>query len=71
MLYIRLGQLLAGIHPIFLLFGKVICPFDEAKYKALLDGLEAVELKLSEVLEDNETLRIDSEYFKKSLNIQL
>ena len=33
----------------------------------MLDGLEAVELKLSEVLEDNETLRIDSEYFKKSL----
>lgn len=31
----------------------------------MLDGLEAVELKLSEVLEDNETKRIDSEYFKK------
>ena len=32
-----------------------------------MDGLEAVELKLSEVVEDNETLRIDSEYFKKAL----
>jgi len=31
----------------------------------LLEGLEAVELKLSEVLEDNESFRIDSEYFKK------
>jgi hypothetical protein len=31
----------------------------------LLEGLEAVELKLSEVLEDNEKFRIDSEYFKK------
>ncbi|MCT7550537.1 restriction endonuclease subunit S [Aliarcobacter butzleri] len=30
-----------------------------------MDGLEAVELKLSEVLEDNDTKRIDSEYFKK------
>ena len=31
----------------------------------MLDGLEAVELRLSEVLEDNDTKRIDSEYFKK------
>ncbi len=30
-----------------------------------MDGLEAVELKLSEVLEDNDSFRIDSEYFKK------
>lgn len=30
-----------------------------------MDGLEAVELKLSEVLIDNETKRFDSEYFKK------
>lgn len=30
-----------------------------------MDGLEAVELKLSEVLVDNETKRFDSEYFKK------
>ena len=32
-----------------------------------MDGLEAVELKFSEILEDNETVRIDSEYFKKAL----
>jgi len=31
----------------------------------LLDGLEAVELKLSDVLEDNDSKRIDSNYFKK------
>ena len=32
----------------------------------MLEGLEAVELKLSNVLDDNYTGRIDSEYFKKS-----
>jgi len=31
----------------------------------LLEGLEAVELRLSEVKKDNEKFRIDSEYFKK------
>ncbi|MBL4730169.1 MAG: N-6 DNA methylase [Sulfurimonas sp.] len=45
--------------------GKSQSPFNEAKYNALLDGLEAVELKLSEVLEDNVTFRFDSEYFQK------
>jgi type I restriction enzyme M protein len=30
-----------------------------------LDGLEATELSLSKVLEDNEVFRLDSEYFKK------
>lgn len=33
----------------------------------MLDGLEAVELKLSEVLEDNNSFRFDSEYFKKEI----
>ncbi len=45
--------------------GKCESPFDEAKYRALLDGLEAVELKLSEVLEDNDRFRINSEFFRK------
>ena len=40
-------------------------PFDEAKYKALLEGLEISEVLLSEVLVDNKNKRIDSEYFKK------
>ena len=31
----------------------------------MLDGLEAVELKLSEVLEDNNKFRFDSEFFQK------
>lgn len=31
----------------------------------MLEGLEAVEMKLSEVINENETFRIDSEYFKK------
>ena len=41
-----------------------VTPFDAARYQQLMDGLEAVELKLADVLEDNELLRIDSEYFK-------
>jgi len=36
-----------------------------------LDGLEAVELKLSEVLVDNEKFRFDSEFFKKEYLIKL
>lgn len=40
-------------------------PFDEARYGALLEGLEATELKYSEVQNENSTFRIDSEYFKK------
>jgi len=39
--------------------------FDEKRYKRFLDSLEAVELKLSEVKEDNPDLRLDSEFFKK------
>ena len=35
----------------------------------MLDGLEAIELKLSEVLEDNESFRFDSEYFRKEMLI--
>ncbi|MEI7637685.1 MAG: hypothetical protein WCJ37_10295 [Syntrophus sp. (in: bacteria)] len=41
-------------------------PFDEAKYRALLEGLEAVEIRLSDVLKHNEVLRVDSEYFQKA-----
>lgn len=37
-------------------------PFDKARYKALLDGLEATELKLSEV---KTGLRIDAEMYQK------
>lgn len=32
-----------------------------------MDGLEAIELKLSEVLDDNESFRFDSEYFRKEM----
>jgi len=38
-------------------------PFNEAKYKALLEGLEATEIKLSKI---NDELRIDAEYFIKN-----
>ena len=39
--------------------------FNEQKYKGLLEGLEVSEVMLSDVLDDNENIRIDSEYFKK------
>lgn len=40
-------------------------PFDEARYKGLLEGLDATVIKLSEVRDDNEKLRIDDGYFSK------
>ena len=40
-------------------------PFNEQKYKSLLKGLEVSEVRLSDVLIDNDNKRIDSEYFKK------
>lgn len=41
-------------------------PFNEAKYKALMDGLECSEIKLSEALGANGDSRWDSEYFSKN-----
>ncbi len=43
----------------------VVEPFNEAKYKALLEGLEAVELDKSIVFKNNKYLRIDNEFFNK------
>jgi restriction endonuclease S subunit len=40
-------------------------PFDETRYRGLLEGLDITELRLSDVLEDNEKFRIDSSYFSK------
>ncbi|WP_202966397.1 restriction endonuclease subunit S [Treponema endosymbiont of Eucomonympha sp.] len=47
-------------------------PFDEATYKALLEGLEIAEISLNELKSENQTFRFDSEYLKKEylLNIQ-
>jgi|688.fasta_scaffold53366_5 type I restriction enzyme M protein len=42
-----------------------VAPFDAVKYHRLMDGLEAVELKLSYILNNNYSFRFDSEYFKK------
>jgi type I restriction enzyme M protein len=39
--------------------------FDAVKYQQLMDRLEAVELSLSEVLDNNIYFRIDSEYYYK------
>lgn len=44
-------------------------PFNETKYKALLEGLEAVELKYSFVKSESKDFRIESEYFKKEYRI--
>ncbi|MEN9596137.1 MAG: hypothetical protein RL236_571 [Pseudomonadota bacterium] len=40
-------------------------PFDEVSYRALLEGLEISEITLFEVIKNNQSKRIDSEYFKK------
>lgn len=40
-------------------------PFDEVKYRALLEGLEISEVMLSYVLANNEIFRFDSSYFLK------
>lgn len=39
-------------------------PFDEAKYRALLDGLETSEITLSSIKNENPLFRIDSEYYQ-------
>lgn len=41
-------------------------PFDEARYKGLLKGLEVSELSCAEVLAKNDVFRIDPEYFGKA-----
>lgn len=41
-------------------------PFDEAQYRALLEGLEVTVLPLSKLFEDNIAFRIDSEFNLKS-----
>lgn len=40
-------------------------PFNEVKYKQLLEGLEISEVLFSELRIDNNKFRIDNEYFKK------
>jgi restriction endonuclease S subunit len=40
-------------------------PFNEARYKRLLEGLEISELKLSEILLQGESVRLDPEYFNR------
>ena len=40
-------------------------PFKEARYKALMDGLECNEILLSEIKSDNNWFRLDSHFYKK------
>lgn len=42
-------------------------PFDEVRYRALMDGLEAVEVTFSTLRDDNPNLRIDSGFFSKKV----
>lgn len=41
-------------------------PFDAARYAGLLEGLEATELKFSQVIESNSVFRFDADYFGKT-----
>ena len=41
------------------------CPFNEKKYKALLEGLEISEVWLHDIVSGVETMRLDSEYHLK------
>ncbi|MBE9141684.1 N-6 DNA methylase [Planktothrix mougeotii] len=42
-----------------------VTPFDAVKYQRLMDGLEAINLTLSEVLKENDVFRIDNDFFQK------
>lgn len=42
-------------------------PFNEAKYKALMDGLDVSEISISKVREENPYFRIDSNFFGKRI----
>ena len=42
-----------------------VTPFDAVRYRRLMDGLEAVELSLSDALKENASFRVDSDFFKK------
>ena len=44
-------------------------PFDERKYKRLLKGLEAVEIKLNNLRKENAEFRIESEFYKKEYRV--
>ena len=41
-------------------------PFDEARYRGLLEGLEAVEICFSQVMAGTQTNRFDPEYFNRT-----
>lgn len=40
-------------------------PFNEAKYKALMDGLECSEIRFNEIHNWNPIFRIDAEFYNK------
>ena len=42
-------------------------PFDEAKYNALLKGLEVSEVRFSDLKAENRTFRIDSNFFSREI----
>lgn len=42
-------------------------PFNEAKYKALMDGLECSEIRFSKLFSDSNILRLDSNFYSKDI----
>ncbi len=42
-----------------------VTPFDAVRYQQLMDGLEAVEITLSSLQDNNRSFRYDSDFFKK------
>jgi type I restriction enzyme M protein len=70
-LFNRGGETRDGIAEAFVEFAKkdglsfLGGPFDDAKRKALLEYLEASEIRLSELLSENERFGIDAEFVKK------
>lgn len=46
-------------------------PFDEARYRGLLEGLDAVEIPLSHVFSEDTGYRCDSEFFRKEILLAL
>lgn len=42
-----------------------VTPFDAQKYQRLMDGLEAVQISLNQLKTENNTLRVDAEYYQK------
>ena len=50
----------------FFELGPSVTPFDAVKYQRLMDGLESTEMSFCAVKADNYSLRLDSDFFKRT-----